>query len=180
VGRQEPKETSNRLLLSGPKHNGRQLPHCVLGLEISIQWHLPDYPNPNVYLFTTPLSGNGTIVNSYGGMWNYTYNGTETTTTTTTAQVNLLYTDTSNYLYAYSYNQRGILVSSRWRAVTVRQGGDGANTLGYNLGSALASIHIKERLLQSAVEDISKTEVFSKPVISDNCATRAILAARRR
>jgi hypothetical protein len=108
---------------------------------------------------TSPVSGSGTIVSNYGGVWNYTYSGTETTTTTTTAQVNLPYRDTSNYLYAYSYNQRGVLISGRWRAITTRQGGDGSSTLGYNLGSALGSIHMKERLLKSSVEDISKASV---------------------
>jgi len=45
---------------------------------------------------TTPVSGSGTVTDSYGGMWNYTYDGTVTTTTTTTTTTheNLPYTDT--------------------------------------------------------------------------------------
>jgi len=105
---------------------------------------------------TTPVYGNGSVTDTYGGVWNYTYNGTATTTTTTTSQLNLPYSDTTTTLYAYSYDQSGQLVSRQSRSVTTREGGDGANTLGYNLGAVLSSIHIKERLLKSAVEDIAK------------------------
>ena len=41
------------------------------------------------------------------------------------------------------------MISERWRTITTRQGGDGANTLGYNLGAALGAIHMKEHLLKS-------------------------------
>jgi hypothetical protein len=106
---------------------------------------------------TTPVSGNGTVTDSYGGMWNDTYDGTVTTTTTTTTTTHedLPYTDTSNTLYLRSYDQNGKLTSERWRTMTTRQGGDGANTLGYNLGAALGAIHIKEHLLKSVVEDVA-------------------------
>jgi hypothetical protein len=89
-------------------------------------------------------------------MWSYTYEGTETTTTTTTTEENLPYTDTTTSLYVNAYNQNGALVSQRSREITTRQGGEGANALGYNLGAALGAIHIKERLLKDAVEDIVK------------------------
>lgn len=104
----------------------------------------------------SPVSGSGTITSSSGSMWNYTYQGTETTTTTTTTQENLPYTDTTSTLYANAYGQNGSLISRRWRSITTRQGGEGANTLGYNLGAALAAIHIKERLLKDSVEDVAK------------------------
>ena len=105
---------------------------------------------------TTPVSGSGTVTDSYGGMWNYTYDGTVTTatTTTTTTYDNLPYTDTSNTIYLYSYNQRGGLISEHWRTITTRQDGDGFNTLGYNLGASLGAIHFKEHLLKNAVEDV--------------------------
>jgi hypothetical protein len=103
---------------------------------------------------TAPVSGNGTITNTYGQTWNYTYNGTTTTTTTTTTQVNLPYTDTTNGLYVYIYDQNGGLVSRHSRSVTTRQGGDGANTFGYNMGAALGAIHIKDRLIKEAVESV--------------------------
>jgi hypothetical protein len=107
---------------------------------------------------TTPVSGSGTITDNYGGMWNYTYDGTVTTTTTTTTTThdNLPYTDTSNTLYVHSYDQHGRLIAQRWRTLTTRQGGDAANTVGYNLGAALGAIHFKEHLLKSAVADIVK------------------------
>lgn len=107
---------------------------------------------------TTPVYGSGTVTDNYGGMWNYTYNGavTTTTTTTTTTHEDLLYTDTSNTLYLAAYDQSGREVSERWRTITTRQGGDGANTLGYNLGAALAAIHMKEHLLKNVIEDVTK------------------------
>jgi len=106
----------------------------------------------------TPVSGSGTVTDNYGGMWNYTYDGTATTTTTTTTTTHedLPYTDTSNTLYLNSYDQQGRMISQRWRTITTRQGGDGANTLGYNLGAALGAIHMKEHLLKSVVEDVAK------------------------
>jgi YD repeat-containing protein len=107
----------------------------------------------NTSTSTSPVSGSGTVTDNYGGMWSYTYNGTATTTTT---HENLPYTDNSNTLYLYSYNQRGKLISWHWRTITTRQGGDGANTLGYNLGAALGSIRFKDHLLKDAVEDIAK------------------------
>ena len=105
---------------------------------------------------TSPVSGTGTVTDNYGGMWYYTYNGTVTTTTTTSENVDLPYTDVTNTLYLYSYDQQGILRSERWRSVTTRNGGDPYNTLGYNLGSALAAVHMRERLLKDSVEDITK------------------------
>lgn len=68
----------------------------------------------------------------------------------------LPYTDTSNTLYLHAYSQNGSLVSERWRTITTRQGGDGANTLGYNLGAALGAIHMRQNLLKNVVEDVTK------------------------
>ena len=105
---------------------------------------------------TTPVSGSGVVTDNYGGMWNYSYNGTVTTTTMTATHENVPYTDTSNTLFLYGYNQQGRLVSEHWRTITTRQGGDGANTLGYNLGTALGAIHMKQHLLKNVVEDVTK------------------------
>jgi hypothetical protein len=88
---------------------------------------------------SSPISGSGTITSNSGSMWNYSYEGTETTTTTTATEENLPYTDTTSTLYVNAYRQNGALVSQRWRSITTRQGGEGANTLGYNLGAALGS-----------------------------------------
>jgi hypothetical protein len=89
-------------------------------------------------------------------MWYYTYNGTMTTTTTTSESVNVPYTDTSNTLYLFCYDQLGTLCGQHSRTLTARSGGDPYNTLGYNLGSALVSIHIRERLLKEAVHNIAQ------------------------
>ena len=110
----------------------------------------------NTQTNTTPVSGNGTVTNNNGSSWNYTYDGTVTTTTTSTTHENLPYTDTTNGLYLNAYSQHGTLITSGGRTVTTRQGGDSYNTLGYNLGSALFAIHIKERLLKDVVDAITK------------------------
>jgi hypothetical protein len=108
---------------------------------------------------TSPSSGSGTISDNSGSTWNYTYQGTVTTTTTTTNQANLPYTDTTLGLYANAYNEEGRSIGSAQRSETFRQGGDAANTLGYNIGARLSSINIKERLLEEIV-----TKINSMPV----------------
>jgi hypothetical protein len=100
---------------------------------------------------TSPTSGTGTITDNSGSTWNYTYQGQITTTTTTNEQENFPYTDTTLELYATAYDENGGVVGSAHRAETFRQGGDASNTLGYNIGSRLASIHLKERLLDEIV-----------------------------
>jgi YD repeat-containing protein len=105
---------------------------------------------------TNPVSGQGTVADNYGGTWSYTYNGIVTSNTTTTSYVNLPFTDTATSIYAYGYDQAGHLVSERRRTTSTRQGGDSANSLGYNLGAALARIHFRERLLRDAVIDITR------------------------
>ena len=101
------------------------------------------------------MSGSGTVTDSYGGMWFYTYNGTVTTTTTSTENVDLPYIDTANTLYVSCYRQDGTPCGISWRTITSRSGGDPYNTLGYNLGSLLASIHMKQNLLRDAVNRVA-------------------------
>jgi YD repeat-containing protein len=104
----------------------------------------------------SPVDGQGVITDSYGGMWNYTYTGTVKTTTTTSSYLSLPYTDTTHTMYAYVYDQAGRLLSERRRMITTRQGGDGADTLGHNLGAALGAIHLKQGLLTDALKDVAR------------------------
>jgi hypothetical protein len=103
---------------------------------------------------TSPVSGSGTLTDSYGFTWSFTYNGDVTTTTTTTTQENVPYTIQSNTLYATAYDEHGVMVSQRWQVYSTKQGGDAANSLGYNLGSALFAINSRGRLLNAVVRDI--------------------------
>lgn len=103
----------------------------------------------------SPVSGTGTVSNMYGSTWFYTYSGTVTTTTTTTTQENVPYTIQSNTMYATAYDEHGYIISQRWHTFSSKQGGDGANTLGYNLGSALAAINARGHLLNAVVKDIT-------------------------
>jgi hypothetical protein len=112
------------------------------------------YPVYQTKVSTTsgrPMSGNGTVTDSQGSTWNYSYQGNSSSTTTTTEQANLPYTDTTVGLYATAYNENGTPIASARRTETSRQGGDAANTLGYNIGARLSSIHIKEHLLDEIV-----------------------------
>jgi PEGA domain len=103
---------------------------------------------------TTPVSGSGTVRDNYGGMWNYTYNGTVTSTTTTTTNENVPYMINSRTIYAYAYADGGVIVSQHYHVYSTKTGGDTANSAGYNIGNALLAINARGRLLNSAVKDI--------------------------
>jgi hypothetical protein len=111
----------------------------------------------NTSTSTSPMSGTGSISDMYGSTWNYRYDGTVTTTTTTTTQENVPYTIQSNTLYATAYDEHGIIISQRWHTFSSKQGGDAANSLGYNLGSVLAAMNARGRLLNAVVKDIAGT-----------------------
>lgn len=102
-----------------------------------------------------PVSGSGTLTDNTGGTWDFTYQGTITTTTTT--QTNVPYTDTTRFYYANAYREDGSLVATSERTASARQGGDPYNSMGYNLTSALLSIHLKNHLLDEIVKKISAT-----------------------
>lgn len=103
---------------------------------------------------TTPVSGSGTVTDYYGDRWNYTYDGTVTTTTTTRTTENEAYTIESRTLYATAFNSSGSTVSQHWHVYSTKSGGDAYNSLGYNLGNALAAINARGRLLSAATKDI--------------------------
>lgn len=103
---------------------------------------------------TTPVSGSGTVTDNYGSTWDYTYDGQVTTTTTTTTQENVPYTVESNTLYATAYDESGAMISQHWHVYSTKQGGDAANSLGYNLGNLLFAINARGHLLSEVVKDI--------------------------
>jgi hypothetical protein len=103
---------------------------------------------------TSPVSGSGTVTDYNGDRWNYTYDGTVTTTTTTRTTQNEAYTIDSSTLYATTFDSRGGTVSQHWHEYSTKSGGDAYNSLGYNLGNALAAINARGRLLSAAMKDI--------------------------
>lgn len=117
----------------------------------------------NTSVSTSPVSGSGTITDSYGGTWNYSYTGTETTTTTTTTEENLPYTISTNTIYANAYGASGAIISQRYHVFSTRSGGDPSSTAGYNLGSALAAINARGRLLSAVVKDVAEQPVATIP-----------------
>jgi len=102
---------------------------------------------------TAPVSGSGILTDSYGSTWSYTYEGTETTTMT--SEANVPYADTTTAFYANAYSQGGRLVASSERTRSVREGGDPSSAAGYNITSALLSIHWKEHLVESIIKQIN-------------------------
>lgn len=102
---------------------------------------------------TAPVSGSGTLTDSSGETWQFAYEGTETATTTT--QKNVPYTHTTSAFYANAYSEDGTLIASSERSTSSRQGGDPYNAAGYNITSALLSIHLKEHLVESIVKKVS-------------------------
>lgn len=115
---------------------------------------------------TAPVSGSGTVTDNYGGTWHYTYNGTVTSTTTTTTNEDVPYTINSRTIYAYAYAANGAIVSSHYHVYSTKSGGDTYNTAGYNIGSALAAINARGRLLAAVVKDVEVQKVSAEPPIA--------------
>jgi len=103
---------------------------------------------------SSPVSGSGTVTDTHGEMWNYTYNGTVTTTTTTTTHEQVPYTRTSNALYVTAFDERGGMVAQRWHVYSTQSGGNSANALGYNLGNALGALNARGHMLKRVVGDL--------------------------
>ncbi len=107
---------------------------------------------------TSPISGSGTVTDYSGDRWNYTYSGTVTTTTTTRTTDNEAYTIQSNTLYATAFDSHGGTVSKHWHVYSTKSGGNAYNSLGYNLGNALAAINARGRLLGDVAKDIERSK----------------------
>lgn len=104
---------------------------------------------------TTPISGYGTVTDYYGRAWRYSYTGSLTTTTTSNYETDIPYTDTTFGYFANAYNEQGELVAWQRQYKTVRNGGDPANTLGYNLGAALFNKHPEEKVLENLIKRLN-------------------------
>ncbi len=104
-----------------------------------------------------PLSGNGTITDSQGSTWNYTYRGNFSSTTTTKEQTSLPYTDTTLGHIRHSLQRKGIAIAfcASYREFSRQGWRCSRNTLGNNIGARLVSIHIKEHLLDEIVGSVN-------------------------
>lgn len=102
---------------------------------------------------TSPIAGSATVADDSGDTWDVTYQGTEITSTTT--QSDVPFTDTVSDFYANAYDEGGALVGTSERSSSTREGGDPYNAAGYNMTSALLSIHLKEHLLETIIKKVS-------------------------
>jgi YD repeat-containing protein len=104
----------------------------------------------------TRLSGEGAGNDSHQALWTYHYTGTAASTTTTTTFIEQPFGNKTRTLYAFTWDQNGRLISRRQRAVTTRRGDIEAFNLGEGVAAAIAGTHLKERLLDDAVHDLTR------------------------
>jgi hypothetical protein len=104
----------------------------------------------------TRLGGEGSGNDSQQAVWTYHYAGTAASTTTTTTFIELPFGDKTRTLYAFTWDQNGRLISRRQRAVATRRGDIEALNLGEGVAAAIAGSHLKERLLDDAVHDLTR------------------------
>lgn len=106
---------------------------------------------------TADVSGRGTVTDSYGSMWSYSYRGTATTTTTSMTQQDVPYTLETRTLYASAYGGPLNLLVARNSESTARQeGGDPTQAVATDLGGLVRRIRMKTRLLDGVMRDIAK------------------------
>lgn len=136
---------------------------------------------------STPVFGSGTVADNYGSTWYWTYQGRVTTTTVRTTETRVPYTDMTTHLYATAYNEAGTSIGTAEKSATFREGGDAANTLGYNLASMLMSRNNVERLIEDILKQINtrpssiaSTEVrATKPSVPERDAPQPSSGLRR-
>ena len=104
----------------------------------------------------TGLGGEGSGNDSQQAVWTYHYAGTAASTTTTTTFIEQPFGDKTRTLYAFTWDQNGRLISRRQRAVATRRGDIEAFNLGEGVAAAIAGSHLKERLLDDAVHDLTR------------------------
>jgi hypothetical protein len=93
---------------------------------------------------------------NHPALWTYHYAGTAASTTTTTTFIEQPFGDKTRTLYAFTWDQNGRLISRRQRAVTTRHSEIEAFNLGEGVAAAIAGSHMKERLLDDAVHDLTR------------------------
>jgi hypothetical protein len=104
----------------------------------------------------TGLGGEGSGNDSHRAVWTYHYAGTAASTTTTTTLIEQPFGDKTRTLYAFTWDQNGRLISRRQRAVATRRSDIEAFNLGEGVAAAIAGSHLKERLLDDAVHDLTR------------------------
>ena len=104
---------------------------------------------------TTPVSGSGTVMNSYGDAWNFTYYGTVETTEMDTIEAP--YVIQSHSLYLNAYDENGAIFSHHSFTVSSQSGGNGASALGYN-GAQLIGLlwNNPSHLIKSVLKDVQQ------------------------
>jgi hypothetical protein len=112
-------------------------------------------PVTRINTTTTPVSGSGTVSNSYGEVWNFTYFGTVESTEIDTIEEP--YVIQSRSLYLNAYDESGALVSSHSITLSRQIGGDGASALGYNGAQLIGMLwNNPSRLIKSVLKDVQK------------------------
>jgi hypothetical protein len=102
---------------------------------------------------STDGSFNGSVTGN-GGYWNFNGDYSGTTTTSTQTVVNETYTQTDSAIYFVAYDSNGVIIAQTGHVYSARTGGDGADTLGYNLGSALGSAGSRKRMYKRLFDAI--------------------------
>jgi hypothetical protein len=104
-----------------------------------------------------PVTGTGTVVDN-GYAWTFTFNGMARVTTTTTTDESVPYTIETKTSFVRVYDGRGSLISEHRRRVSTRQGGDSANSIGYNSVAIMSAIIRRNSvLLNETMKDILKS-----------------------
>jgi hypothetical protein len=112
-------------------------------------------PITRINTTTTPVSGSGTVMNGYGGMWNFTYSGTVATTVMDTIEAP--YVIRSRSLYLNAYDENGALVSRHSFTVSSQIGGNGASAIGYNGAQLIALLwNNPSHLIKSVLKDVQR------------------------
>ncbi|HKV24232.1 MAG TPA: hypothetical protein VJN93_06535 [Candidatus Acidoferrum sp.] len=102
---------------------------------------------------TSPVSGSGTLTNTYGERWNFSYTGTTTEIDTVEAP----YVLQSRTLYLWAYDAKGNVVSRHSITTSSQVGGDSSYAAGYNAGALISLLwNNPSHLIKSVLKDVQK------------------------